>query len=484
MATQYSVQGNVMQDSGVNLNNDRRMFDFGERVAELAPEQSPFFTYLSKVAKKPTDDPVFKFLEKRHQWQRRNFDVTAAISAIAFNRTTHSWNIVAGDNLFLDCRYDKYGREVAATAAVRPEFLVDGANQMIALKAKYVKSSVSYDIIAYYKLGSATGTVDNSLAAKTKIVTATFVKAMYVNNPTAALGGEVVPTGTETIAFEAGGLGQLIGSSWAEGTLSPDGWKDEFYNREGYCQIFKTAVPLFSGTTLATRYRGDSNEYMRVYQEKLMEHKMDIEHALLFGIGSSDEAGTGPARKTWGIVPFTEIYGKTKVFTNASTYDDFLDAMEDVFAPEGGNSGDKLVLCSRKVLTWLNKLGGASFLGNTMALGHKVTTSGGSNPYQLDIQNIKGAFGHNVTQVNTLYGNLHFVADHLFRGPWEQYAIMVDLKNVAYRPLAANGYNRDTFIEMNVQANDMDGRKDMIITEAGLEVSLPETHTVMKFYNL
>ena len=172
------------------------------------------------------------------------------------------------------------------------------------------------------------------------------------------------------------------------------------------------------------------------------------------------------------------------MFTNASSYDDFLDAMEDVFSPESGNSGDKLVLCSRKVLTWLNKLGGNSFLGNTMALGSRPDNSESTNPYMLDVQNIKGAFGHMVTKVNTLYGNLHFVADHLFRGPWEQYAIMIDLKNVAYRPLAANGYSRDTFIETNVQANDMDGRKDMIITEAGLEISLPETHTVLKFYNL
>ena len=77
--------------------------------------------------------------------------------------------------------------------------------------------------------------------------------------------------------------GQVIGSAFAEGDTAPDGWRDEFYSREGYCQIFKTAVPLFSGTALATRYRGDANEYMRVYQEKLMEHKMDIEHALLFG---------------------------------------------------------------------------------------------------------------------------------------------------------------------------------------------------------
>jgi len=480
MATQYSVQGNVMQDSGVSLNNDRRMFDFGERVAELAPEQSPFFTYLSKVAKKPTDDPVFKFLEKRHQWQRRNFKVKSAVSTMALNRSG-GWNILDADGLYLDCEFDKYGRET--TAKHTAQFLVQGANQLVAIEAIY-NDGADKNVIAYYKIDGDIADAGSGDAKYSDIKSATFVKAMFVSSASAALAGQVVPTGAQTLKFAVAGKGQLIGSSWAEGTLSPDGWKDEFYNREGYCQIFKTAVPLFSGTTLATRYRGDSNEYMRVYQEKLMEHKMDIEHALLFGIGSSDEAGTGPARKTWGIVPFTEVYGKTKVFTNASTYDDFLDAMEDVFAPEGGNSGDKLVLCSRKILTWLNKLGGQSFLGNTMALGSRPDNAESTNPYRLDVQNIKGAFGHNVTQVNTLYGNLHFVADHLFRGPWEQYAIMVDLKNVAYRPLAGNGYNRDTFIETNVQANDMDGRKDMIITEAGLEVSLPETHTVMKFYNL
>ena len=69
MAT-YSLAGNA--PSGESINNNRRLYNFGERVAELAPEQSPFFVYLSKVAKKPTDDPVFKFLEQRHQWQRRN----------------------------------------------------------------------------------------------------------------------------------------------------------------------------------------------------------------------------------------------------------------------------------------------------------------------------------------------------------------------------------------------------------------------------
>ena len=38
----------------------RRKYDFGERVSELAIAQDPFFRFVSKLAKKPTDDPEFK----------------------------------------------------------------------------------------------------------------------------------------------------------------------------------------------------------------------------------------------------------------------------------------------------------------------------------------------------------------------------------------------------------------------------------------
>ena len=43
----------------------RRLYDFSDRVAELSPEESPFFVYLSKVAKVPTSDSQFRFLEDR-----------------------------------------------------------------------------------------------------------------------------------------------------------------------------------------------------------------------------------------------------------------------------------------------------------------------------------------------------------------------------------------------------------------------------------
>ena len=471
MANQYSIgTGSTMQSSSVD--HSRRMFNFGERVAELAPKQSPFFTYLSKVAKKPTDDPVFKFLEQRHQWQRRNFKIKTAMATAAFNHAD-TWDVT---NLVVDCLYDSYGREV--TTATQPGFLLD--KQIVAIAAEYdVNATDGSDVpvVAYYKISANPDLANN--AAHTRI-TATFIKAMYV--PTASNSGLVAPANAALLRLDAGFKGQVVGSAFAEGSTDPEGWKDEFYDREGYTQIFKTAISLFSGTSLATRYRGVSNEYKRVWQEKLMEHKMDLEHAMLFGIGSDDSTATGPVRRTWGIVPYTEAYGKIKHFTYASSgYDAFIDAMEDVFSPESGNSGNKLVLCSRKVLSYFNKLGGSSFLGNTMALGHTATTSGGSNGYGMDIQNIKGSFGHNVTKVNTLYGDLHLVEQPLFRGMWEDYACMVDLKNVAYRPLASNGTSRDTQIITNVQNNNVDGRKDIVLTEAGLEISLPETHSLLKF---
>jgi len=451
------------------------MYNFGEKVSELAPKQSPFFSYLSKVAKKPTDDPVFKFLEQRHQWQRRNFEVKTAMTSAAHSGTDSNLDLT---NLQVDCLYDKYGRVV--TTAVLPNFILSG--QIVAIECEYDANGSDAGVgsetaaIAYYKV-NADPDVSNAAYAEIDL---TFIKVVY--KPTSSVSGEIAEASASKLIHRADGKGQVVGSAWAEGSVDPEGWKDEFYDREGYVQIFKTAISLFSGTSLATRYRGVSNEYKRVWQEKLMEHKMDLEHAMMFGIGSDDSTGTGPVRRSWGIVPYTEAYGKIKTFTYASSsYDDFIDAMEDVFSPESGNSGNKLVLASRKVLSYFNKLGGSSFLGNTMALGHTATTSGGSNGYSVDIQNVKGSFGHNVTRVNTLYGDLHLVEQPLFRGMWEDYAMMVDLKNVAYRPLAANGVSRDTHIITNVQNNNVDGRKDQILTEAGLEISLPETHTLLKF---
>jgi hypothetical protein len=441
MANAFSNSTGV-SPQGISINDSRRIYNFGERVSELAPQQSPFFVYLSKVAKESTDDPVFKFLEQRHQWQRRNFSVKTDGAAKS-----------AGDAVTYTCicDYDKYGNDLTAGGGVltaAPQFLLVGQVVRIGQKALKITAVTAGDGVA-----------------------ATYAGA------TAATYTDITCSALEAIAetdIEVGTAGQVIGSAWGEGSTDPEGWKDELYSREGYCQIFKTAIQLFSGTALATRYRGRPDEYRRVWADKLMEHKMDIEHAMLFGIGASnaEDAGDAPVRYTHGLVPYTEANGKIMNFSYAdSTYDTFIDHMESFFAPESGNSGDKLVLASRKVLAWLQKLSGDGFLKNT------VTAAS----YRMDVQNIKGSFGHAVTKVNTIFGNLHFVAEPLFRNQDENIALAVDLANVKYRPLVGNGVSRDTHIMTNVQNNNVDGRKDMILTEGGLEISLPETHAIMKW---
>jgi len=468
-ASVYSSSfGNTVQ--GVSINDARRKFNFGERVAELAPQQSPFFVYLNKVAKKATDDPVFKFLEQRHQWQRRNFEVNTATLTTS-GGDAHAGALGAGEDLSITCKYDEYGN---ISSASNCNFLLP--NQVIALKADdgvVYRLKINSSAVVLSGTGTISHTTDGS-GNDYVIYHKTDTGVTTINGEALTVVGTTIPTST---VFGLANKGQVIGSAFAEGTGAPIGWEDKLYDREGYCQIFKTGMNIFSGTSMATSYRGIANEWQRVWTEKLMEHKMDIEHAMLFGEGkvvAGDEIGpsTSPTRYSWGILPYTEANGKVYSMSYASSgYDAFLDAMEDFFAPESGNSGNKLVLASRKVITYLNKLGSGSFLNNSV----------GSNQYRLDVNSVPGAFGHTVTQVNTIFGNLHFVADPLLRGPWEDYCIGVDMKNIAYRPLSGNGISRDTFIETNVQSPDVDGRQDQIITEAGLEISLPETHAILKF---
>jgi hypothetical protein len=62
--------------------DQRKLYDFSDRVAELMPEESPFFVYLSQVAKQATDDSVFRYLENRTvtNYTARNFSLAANVN--------------------------------------------------------------------------------------------------------------------------------------------------------------------------------------------------------------------------------------------------------------------------------------------------------------------------------------------------------------------------------------------------------------------
>lgn len=441
----------------LDVDNTRRTFGISNKVVELNPKMAPFFTYLSKIGKQSTDETVWKPLEYRPQWQRRNFTAKyqAAIGGMS-----------AGIRVEVD--YSKYGKKLSTASlscntsatGYAPIFLLGG--QVIRIGSSNYK--VASDVTLEYGVAS-------SNAASTLAV-ASITSGYYALIPTTSL-TLLTSGGTAVSSISSATKGQVIGTAWAEGTGAPGGWRDELSNTEFYAQIFKTAVPLFSGSSMATRYRGYPNEFKRLWRQHIMSHKMDIEHAILFGYGLYTSQD---ARYTWGMLPFIETQGgKVASFTYAaSKYDDFVDFLESFFAPEDGNSGDKLVMASRKVIKWFSKLDtGDSFLGNT--------ATSMSNMLRLNVNESKGVGNINMTSIKTNFGNLHFVEQPLFRGAAEDVAVCVDLANVKYRPLKANGLSRDTHIITNIQDNDIDGRKDMILTEAGLQIDLPETHALLKF---
>ena len=414
----------------------RRLYDFSDRIAELAPDESPFFVYLSKVGKVPTSDSQFRFLEDRTKVSMtdRTFTTSSNLGAIAEDTTdtmtvsSSPW-LIKGMVLMVSSTISGLGEGTNAATCV-----ITAVNSSTEIEVRWLR--------------------ENSTSAVTVDGSSTAVNV------------------------------QVIGTAYAEGSGAPDVFSQEMDNDFGFTQIFKTACEM-SNTARATVYRGYADEWQRIWNLKLREHKVDIERAMLFG----QRASVGGVQYTEGIVghiiaeggaptedsnklSYTEgkAYHKS-IAAGSMTYDNLLGDFEVVFDPARGGSSSKLALCSLPVISLFNKMGNGGFIDNSTV----------STQAQYMLERAQGSFGHKVMKIDTVHGDLTLVKEPLFRGLSSTFMAMVDLDHVSYRPLVGNGINRDTAITTNVQQADEDLRKDLILTEAGLEVSLPETHALFNF---
>jgi hypothetical protein len=427
--------------------DNRRIHNFGDRVAELAPEESPFFVYLNKVAKVPTNDPVFRFLENRSKidWTSRNFFVDGTTLTNVTADTSYSIVVDTADEAKVD-------------------YLVKGM-------VFAVETDRSHQSQVIFRVEGIThNSADTTVTARCISLSNSANDSTNYND---------IADGDEC---------QIIGTSFAEGSGSPDVWSSQLDDDFGYCQIFKTAAEM-TNTAIATNYRGYANEWDRIWNLKLREHKVDIERAMLFSM----RARSNNLQYSEGIVGHilanatavasgsaSYSSGNPYMFSQASTavtYDSLLSDFEVVFDPARGGNKSKLGLASRPVISYFNKLAGFSDVSMALAADNSAR-------YNFNAAQRDGAFGHSIMQVNTVHGDLSMIAEPMFRGIASGYLALVDLDHVAYRPLVGNGLNRDTHIITNVQQADEDLRKDMILTEAGLEITIPETHALYSFDNL
>lgn len=248
-------------------------------------------------------------------------------------------------------------------------------------------------------------------------------------------------TDAGNIAHEAWLL--LLGNAMEEASKVPAEKLAQPTKRGNYCQIFRTPFSV-SGTEEAEGVITNESERARKARKKGIEHRVDIERAILFGEKAED--ATGKRRLMGGILNF--------VTTNVENINGPLTEPKfELFCETGFRYGasQKLFVASPRIISTINQ----------WAAG------------RLELVPRDEVYGLHVRRYLSAHGEVLLVKSNVLENAYAGYGMLLDFKNIAYRPL------RDTKLRRNIQSSDEDAVRDEYFTEATLQVELEKTHAVM-----
>jgi hypothetical protein len=475
--------------SGLDTGDIRRKFNFGDRVSELAIAQDPFFRFLSSVNKKPTDDPQFKFTEKRPSWHKRYAYVVSHAATNAVGTTDPT--VVAGEVSTGNTYFVKMGTDYKSAGNMQniygsstnwqvgdtgtsPNFFMP--DQLLKLNYRAAAEASAFYVPTGYlvaKIKSVTSSGEYQIL-EIEIVNGTASSVDFIGSSATVLWTTSTDVHDKVIHSQLEPARcYVIGSAHVEGSGYPETWMDQPYsNGRGVTQIWKTAMAM-TNTARATALKYDANEWARVWKEKLIEHKWDIEQSLLFGCYVDNNDST-QSNYTEGACNY--ILNNGNIFDlniNTKTADDFLDDMSSYLDPRYNSSNATVFFCDTATYNWLHKLGG--YFKNNLEVSANFRAD-------MAITGKRKVFGVDITTINTPYGDMN-VARNIHMDGSQIKILGINMKYAAYRPLAGNGINRDTSVYVGVQTlenSGVDRRVDLIITEAGAEWQMPECHAVWK----
>jgi hypothetical protein len=215
-----------------------------------------------------------------------------------------------------------------------------------------------------------------------------------------------------------------------------------------YTQIFRTPWDA-TETARHSEYEADDDWDYQALKHGI-EHKKSIEYALMVG-ARSEESSSGQARRTTGGF-------RSFVTTNATdaggalTEAEFFTALRPCFRY---GAKEKWGFASQLAVDVLN----------TFPRG------------KLEVQQGEKTFGLRIFQYISPHGTLNLVTHYLLEGTTLGGQIWVmDSDVVKYRYLVNKRGARDTTLNKEIQANDVDGRKDEYLTECGLELGSELRH--------
>lgn len=219
-----------------------------------------------------------------------------------------------------------------------------------------------------------------------------------------------------------------------------------------YTQIFKTSIAVSNTQKASNMYGGKDLPYQRA--KKGTEHALDIERAFWWGEKKYSTDGTQghPMRSTGGVLEFLNSGGGyVQNQGGPLTAPDM-----NTFLREGFTYGN-----TTKVL----------FAGGVVVQAINEISRG-----QLQTKVGDTTYGVKISHWQTAFGSINVVHNPLFVEDYAGYAFLLDMEQFAYRFMEG----RDTKLETNIQANDMDGQVDQYITECGLQRAQSPKHAILK----
>lgn len=246
----------------------------------------------------------------------------------------------------------------------------------------------------------------------------------------------------------------IIGTAASEGSESEEATSNNPVKVTNYTQIVKNSIEA-SGTWRSTANESTPHDWGHQHRKESIEHEKTKELAFLHGSPSADAGGgtPGPVRTTGGLDHY--LTENIVDAAGALTEEGFEDCMRAWFRY---GSSTKTLFASPLIISQLS----------LFALG-KVNTTVGQTTYGVRVQTYYSP-----------HGTLNLVKHNLLEGEQSGNAYCVDFVagNVQYRYLdgsGAPGGSRDTRLYTDRQSPGLDGQRDEIISEVGLQCGLPKT---------
>jgi hypothetical protein len=423
-----------MRGTGDWVTNERPQ-NWREQILYLYPNGSaPLTAILSMMSSEMTNDPTFNW------WTQSQTSVQCAVSGVF---TTP------------DCSVPYVSSGVAGNVLYLLITDLDSANRIRVGHQILLRDSTDWRVDVNGKV------ISNNIGSVSAIIGVKLLEDDN-NSPTHDL------SDCDTL--------KIIGNINAEGAEMPDSVAlnpTQVYNKT---QIFRTPLSI-TRTARKTKLR-TGDQYQRAKSEALEMHSWEMELAFLFGIMTENIGTNGkPERTSMGVINFIRQYMPSNCddYTLNTTYSGkaWLDAaggriwldnlLEQIFR-YGAN--EKLCLCGSGFLLGLNAL---ALSGNS----------------RLELLPGAGAYGIKVTRWITPFGEILLKTHPLFSydATTRYQGVILEPKQILYRYIDDTAFygeaKEDKQHPEGYGARRMDGTNEEFLTEAGLEMDLPQKGAVL-----